>query len=347
MRAAVLCGKEKIKLIERPIPSITEDEVLIRVKCTAICGTDVRMYKNGIPGRELSEENALIMGHEMAGVVEQVGSQVAHYKKGMRVTVAPNMGCGICDDCIRGNGHMCRDYRALGINLDGGFAEYVRIPAAAVRAGNIMEISDKVSFEEAALIEALSCVHNGSSQCQIKPGESVLVIGAGPIGVMHALMARMVGAGKVMINDINRSRLEECGEIDKQFLLIDGSPKEKVAQETGQKGADVIIVACPVPAVQQQALELAANYGRVCFFGGLPDDRKEVSLNTNLIHYKQLTVTGTTRASLHQFKEALEFVEDGLLDVKKLVTHRSGLDEIEEEFARASRAKGLKNVICI
>ena len=283
MRAAVLCGKEKIKLIERPIPSITEDEVLIRVKCTAICGTDVRMYKNGIPGRELSEENALIMGHEMAGVVEQVGSQVAHYKKGMRVTVAPNMGCGICDDCIRGNGHMCRDYRALGINLDGGFAEYVRIPVAAVRAGNIMEISDKVSFEEAALIEALSCVHNGSSQCQIKPGESVLVI----------------------------------------------------------------IVACPVPAVQQQALELAANYGRVCFFGGLPDDRKEVSLNTNLIHYKQLTVTGTTRASLHQFKEALEFVEDGLLDVKKLVTHRSGLDEIEEEFARASRAKGLKNVICI
>lgn len=347
MRAAVLYGKEKIKLIDIPIPSIGEDEVLIRVKCTAICGTDVRMYRNGVPGRVLSEDNALIMGHEIAGLVEQVGSRVPHYEKGMRVTVAPNMGCGICDDCIRGNSHMCRDYRALGINLDGGFAEYVRIPAAAVRAGNIMEIGDKLSFEEAALIEALSCVHNGSSQCQIKPGENVLVIGAGPIGVMHALMARMVGAGKVMINDINPDRLEECGQIDSQFILINGNPREGVARETGGKGADVIIVACPVPAVQQEALELAANYGRICFFGGLPDDRKEVSLNTNLIHYKQLTVTGTTRASLHQFKEALEFVKDGLLDVKKLVTHRCGLEEIEEEFARACAAKGLKNVICM
>lgn len=345
MKAAFLYGKEKLTLMEVPVPEIGDDEVLVRVKSAAICGTDVRMYKNGAPG--VSEENPLIIGHEMAGIIEKAGKDVTHYKEGMRVAVAPNMGCGICDDCIRGNSHMCSGYRALGINLNGGFAEYVRIPAAAVRAGNMVEMKGKISFEEAAITEALSCVYNGSSQCRIRPGDTVLVIGAGPIGIMHAMMAKMSGAGKVMVNDISAARLEECRRIDSSFLTIRNDPKETVMKETAHKGADVVITACPVPSAQQQALELAANYGRICFFGGLPEEKKRVELNTNLIHYKQLAVTGTTRASLFQFKQALGFVEAGLLDVDKLITRRFMLDEIQEGFNCACAADGLKNVICM
>lgn len=343
MKAAVFYGKENMRVEEYPTPEINDNEVLVRVKSAAICGTDVRMYRNGV--KNVDENHPLIIGHEMAGVIEKVGKNVTAYTPGTRVAVAPNMGCGICEDCIRGNGHMCKDYKALGISLNGGFAEYVRVPEAAVRGGNLIPVEDHVSYAEAAITEALSCVYNGSSQCNIRPGDYVLVIGAGPIGIMHAMMAKMAGAVKVIINDIAENRLELCREIDPSFITVKDDVIPFVRKETKGHGVDAVITACPVPAAQQTALEVAANYGRICFFGGLPEDRKMVPLNTNLIHYKQLICTGTTRASLKQFKDVLGFVSAGIIDVKKLITAEFSLDEIGKGFELAIAAQGLKNVI--
>ena len=343
MKGARLYGKEDLRLEELPIPEISEHEVLVRVKSAAICGTDVRMYKNGAAG--IDAAHPLVIGHEMAGVIEQVGKNVRSYQPGQRVAVAPNMGCGICDDCISGNSHMCRSYRALGISLDGGFAEYVRVPEEAVRAGNLIPLEDHVSFAEAALSEPLSCVYNGISQCRIKPGDYVLVIGAGPIGIMHAMLAKMSGAARVYVNDIAENRLEAVRRIDPFFRTIKDDVAGFIAEDTKGHGADVIITACPVPSAQQNALVMAANYGRICFFGGLPADRQEVPLNSNLIHYKQLVVTGSTRASLKQVKDSLGFVTAGILDVKKLITRTIPLDEIQKGFALAAAADGLKNII--
>lgn len=343
MLGARLYGKEDLRLEEMEIPQISEEEVLVKIKSAAICGTDVRMYNNGANG--IDAEHPLVIGHEMAGVIEKVGKRVPFYKEGMRVAVAPNMGCGLCDDCISGNSHMCRDYRALGISLDGGFAEYVKIPAAAVRSGNIVPMADHVSYAEAAITEALSCVYNGISQCHIRPGDAVVVIGAGPIGMMHAMLAKMSGAGKVFVSDIAQNRLEACKDIDPSFIPVGADVAEVVEKMTGGHGADVVITACPVPSAQQNALKMAANYGRICFFGGLPADRQEVPLNSNLIHYKQLIVTGSTRASLKQFKESLGFVTDGILDVKKLITRHFPLSEIQQGFEYAKAANGLKNII--
>lgn len=343
MKAAFLYGKQDIRIREVPIPEIEEDEVLVRVKRAAICGSDVRMYQNGVKG--VDEAHPLIIGHELAGVIEDTGARVKRYHRGMRVTVAPNMGCGICDDCIRGRSHMCKNYRALGINLNGGFAEYMKVPAAAVSAGNIVVLSDRISFAEASIAEAMSCVLNGCQQCNIRPGDSVLIIGAGPIGIMHGMLAKLSGATRIFINDISAGRLEECRRIDPTFITIHNDLEEFIKRETGQKGVDVVITACPVPAVQQEALELAANYGRVCFFGGLPEDKKMVSLNSNAIHYKQLSVTGTTRASLAQFKEVVDFLEAGILDVSKLITRELALEDIGKAFAYACASDGLKNVI--
>lgn len=343
MKAAVMYGKENMRVQEYPTPEINDNEVLVRIKSAAICGTDVRMYRNGV--KNVDEDHPLIIGHEMAGVIEKVGKNVTAYTPGMRVAVAPNMGCGICDDCIRGNGHMCKEYKALGISLDGGFAEYVRVPEAAVRGGNLVPMADNVSYAEAAITEALSCVYNGSQQCNIRPGDFVLVIGAGPIGIMHAMLAKMAGATKVIINDIAVNRLELCKEIDPSFITVSENVIDFVMKETNGHGVDAVITACPVPAAQQTALEVAANYGRICFFGGLPEDRKMVPLNTNLIHYKQLICTGTTRASLKQFKDVLGFVSAGIIDVKKLITAEFSLDEIDKGMELAIAAKGLKNVI--
>lgn len=343
MKAAFLYGKNDLRVVECPVPEINDDEVLVKVGAAAICGTDVRMLRNGVAG--VDEEHPLIIGHEFAGTIDKVGKNVSFYKPGMRVAVAPNMGCGICEDCIRGNGHMCKEYQALGINLNGGFAEYVRIPAKAVRAGNLILMEDHVSYGSAAITEALSCVYNGSQQCNIRPGNFVVVIGAGPIGIMHAMMAKMAGAAKVYVNDISQERLAYCKKLEPFFTPVKDNLLEFIKEDTKGHGADVVITACPVPSAQQEALELAANYGRVCFFGGLPEDRKMVPLNTNLIHYKRLICTGTTRASLLQFKEALGFVTAGIIDVEKLITNTVTLDRIQEGFDCAIAAKGMKNVI--
>ncbi|MFA9379446.1 MAG: alcohol dehydrogenase catalytic domain-containing protein [Acetanaerobacterium sp.] len=163
MLAARLYGIDDIRVEEAAKPRIAADEVLVKVKVSAICGTDIRMLTSGAAG--VDEAHPLIPGHEIAGDIDEVGDLVKGYKKGMRVAVAPNMGCGVCDRCIEGNGHLCADYRALGVNTDGGFAEYVRIPAQAVRGGNLAVLPEHVSYTAGALNEPLSCVYNGAVLC--------------------------------------------------------------------------------------------------------------------------------------------------------------------------------------
>lgn len=344
MLAAYLYGSKDLRLKEVSIPEINDNEILLKVKSAAICGTDIRMINNGYKG--ISEETPRILGHEIGGVIEKIGKNIKKYSVGMRVAVAPNMGCGVCNPCVSGNSHMCADYHALGINLDGGFAEYVKIPEEACRQGNIIELGKDVTFDEAALNEPLSCVYNGFLKCDIKPGDTVLVIGTGPIGIMHAKLAKMAGAAKVMINDISKERLEVCRKIDSSFIILQSENlKDQVMSETYGKGLDVCITACPSPQAQADSLEMMAMGGRVNFFGGLPASKEIVGINTNLVHYKQLILTGSARASLSQYRKTLDFISSGILNVRDLISERFPLDKIEEGVQFATRAEGLKNII--
>lgn len=346
MLAALLYGKNDLRLEEVEKPRINENEILLKVKSAAICGTDVRMLRNGYKG--ISPDSPRILGHELSGIIEEVGVNVKEYKEGMRVAVAPNIGCGICNACVRGEGHLCKDYKALGINMDGGFAEYVVLPEASIRFGNIIELEDSVSFDEAAINEALSCVYNGFERCNIRPGDTVLIIGAGPIGMMHAMLAKMAGASKIFMNDLSEERMHVCKKIDSSFITVKSENlKERIFEETKGEGVDVCITACPAPQAQVTALEVIATNGRINFFGGLPADKQKVLLNTNIIHYKQLIVTGSTRASISQFRKTLEFISSGILDVSKLITSRFSLREIHKGFELASQASGLKNIIAM
>ena len=342
MLAARMYGINDIRLEEIPTPKPNTGEILIKVKSAAVCGTDVRMIKNGAKG--IDQDHPCILGHEVAGIIEELGDGVKGYEIGQKVAVAPNMGCGICDTCVKGNGHLCAEYKALGINLNGGFAEYCLIPEAAVRGGNVCILDDSVSFDEGAVNEPLSCVCNGFEKAQIHPGDNVLVIGAGPIGIMHCALALMAGA-VVYLNDVSKARLVEAKKIYSKINIIYGDLEQEFMTATKGYGADAIITACPVPEVQTVAVRLAALEGRVIFFGGIPTTKEPVGIDTNLVHYKQLVLSGTTRASLTQYRKTLRYISSGVLDVKPLITKHFPLSEINTAINLAANAKGLKNII--
>jgi len=344
MRAALLYGKEDLRMEDVPVPEIGAGEVLLKVKAAAICGTDIRMFRNGARGA--TPGNPLVLGHEVSGIVESAGPDVNGYRAGMAVAVAPNMGCGVCDQCVSGNTQMCATYKAFGINIPGGFAPFMKIPREAVSQGNLAPIPEGGDFVSAALVEPLACVYNAFQRIAIVPGDTVLVIGAGPIGLMHAKLAFMAGAAKVFMNDLSAERLSLCLKVEAAIIALESEGlKERLSSLTAGKGVSVCITAAPSAEAQILALEVVGVNGRVMFFGGLPEGKSKVPLDTNLVHYKQITITGTSRQSLIQYRQTLALVASGRLVVKDLVTMSTPLDGIRASFEQVMLGKGLKNVI--
>lgn len=345
MLAAVYHGPADLRVEEVPTPLIHPGEVLLKVNNASICGTDLRIYKGG--HRMYPAGTVRIPGHEMVGIVEVAGEGVTGLEIGQRVFVAPNMGCGTCPECVSGNNNLCANYKAIGINIDGAFAEYVRIPAEAVSQGNLMPIAEDVDPAVAALIEPFACVLRGQNTLRIQPGDVVLVVGAGPIGVMHVKLAKLRGAAKVIVSEPNRGRAAQAVAMGADLCVV--PPEEDLEnallKETGGRGADVIIVAAPAHQAQEQALRLAAIGGRINFFGGLPKDKPTISFDSNLVHYKELTVTGTTACSTNDCRQAAKIVNSGRIDLSGLVTARFTLSQAVEAFAAALDQRSLKVVI--
>lgn len=345
MKAAYYYGIGDIRVEEVEIPKINEEEILIKVRATAVCGTDLRIFKFG--HFKIPQGAKRVLGHEIAGEIVEVGSKVKGYTVGMKVATPPNVGCGTCPACIKGFNQMCPDYEAFGISMDGGFQEYMKIPAFAVRAGNVVPIPEGVSFEEAAITEPLSCCYNSYKALNTVPGDTVLVVGAGPIGALHVMMNRLAGATKVIVADISQERLDELKNLGAD-VTINSSEKdlvEEVKKATNGVGADVIITACSVPDLQRQALEMAAVHGRINFFGGLPKGKEEVTLNTNLIHYKELIALGTTGSSIADYYASLQIVASKKIDAKALVSATFSVEETVKAFEYAAAGKGMKAIV--
>jgi L-iditol 2-dehydrogenase len=340
MIAAFLHGKDDLRVCEVDDPRAGPGEIVMRSRSASVCGTDIRMLRHGHP--YASEESPLIIGHEMAGTVQEVGGGVEGWRPGDRVCVAPNYNPVPSRLTVRGLGHLDPGYRALGIHEHGAFAEFVRIPAAAVQQGNVFAVPDGLTFAEAALVEPLACVYNAYEKARTGPGDVVLVIGAGPIGVMHAKVSRMAGAGQVVLSDVRDERLALARRLDPALHTVAGDPGGLIDELSGGAGADVVITACPVPEVQARAVELAAVNGRVVFFGGLPKGGSRVALDTNLIHYRQIEVTGTTRQSLAQFAKTLELLASRVLRVDDLITSTHHVRDSAEAVRSAGSGEGLK-----
>jgi L-iditol 2-dehydrogenase len=261
--------------------------------------------------------------------------------------VAPNMGCGHCRECISGNNNLCASYDAIGITIDGAFAEYVRLPAAAVQQGNLMPVADGVDPAVAALVEPFACVLRGQRPLNVGPGDVVLVMGAGPIGIMHTKLARLQGAARVIVSEPNPERAAQAARMgaDRVVVPTEEDLEAAVKAESGGRGADVVIVAAPVHAALEQSLSLAGTGGRINFFGGLPKDRPSIQLDSNLVHYKELIVTATTACSTHDCLRAVEIVNSGRVDLSDLVSARFPLAQAAAAFSTAEDRKTMKVVL--
>jgi L-iditol 2-dehydrogenase len=345
MLAAVYHGPDDLRIEQVPVPEILPGEALLKVDNASICGTDLRILHGG--HRKYPTGTVRIPGHEVVGTVAKVGQGVTGIEVGQRVFAAPNMGCGHCRECISGNNNVCANYDAIGITIDGAFAEYVRIPAAAVQQGNLMPVAETVDPAVAALVEPFACVLRGQRPLRIGPGDVVLVMGAGPIGIMHAKLARLQGAARVIVSEPNIQRAGQATRLGADRVVVpDEEDLETVVKaETGGRGADVVIVAAPVHAVMEQALSLAGIGGRINFFAGLPKDRPSIQFDSNLVHYKELLVTATTACSTIDCLRAVEIVNSGRIDLSDLVSARFPLAEAGVAFSAAEDRKSLKVVL--
>ena len=342
MLAAMYHGPNDLRLENVPVPAIGPDEVLLRVLRANICGTDLRILHGG--HRKYPAGVARIPGHEVVGEVAAVGERVAGYAPGQRLFVAPNMGQGDSRETISGNNNLDPNYDAIGITMDGAFAEYLRVPAAAVRQGNLMPVRTEVDPAVAALIEPLACVWRGQNKVNVGAGDVALVMGAGPIGVMHVMLARLRGATRIIVSEPAAGRREQALRLgaDRVVDPLNEDLPAIVRAESDGRGADVIITAAPVKALQEQAIELAAVGGRVNFFGGLPKDDAVIRLDSNAVHYKELIVTGTTACSTYDCLRAAEIVNSGRLDLSPLITAAFPLAEANAAFAAAADGRNLR-----
>ncbi len=317
------------------VPETGRDSVLLRVRAASICGTDVKIIRFG--HRKLADGQCIVLGHEFVGTIERVGEGVSGYRVGQRVGIVPNAGCGQCEACIRGQANYCPHYTAFGIDRDGGHAPFVEIPGRFVAHGNVVPLPSGVTDRDAALLEPFSCVVNGIRAARIELGDVVAIFGAGPIGLMHLMLARISGAARLIVIDPLDDRLRLAAELGCDVAV---NPKqqdlrERIQHETDGRGADAIITACPVPEVQSQAVSLLAPYGRLCLFGALPRGGASVPLDTNAVHYGNYLVTGTTGGSARDYRTALRLIAGKRVDLGAVVSNVFSLEELDKAFCTA------------
>ncbi|HOL35874.1 MAG TPA: zinc-dependent dehydrogenase [bacterium] len=341
-KAAVLKSIESLEIVERDIPAPREGEILIRVKSCAVCGTDIKVFHHGHKHIVFPR----VTGHELSGIIEKIGSNVKNFKEGDRVAVAPAIPCGQCYYCRRGWQSMCDNLKAIGYHFDGGFAEYMIVPEVAVRNGCVNKIPDNVNFDQAAIAEPLACVINGQQLSRVEMGDTVLILGAGPIGCLHAELAKNIGASKVILADIVQQRLDMAkftGAItvnSKQTNL-----KEFVSELTDGRMADRVIVAVGLAEAQEQSLDLVAKRGSVNFFGGLPKESPFAKLNTNVLHYGESFITGTHGSTPLHNKLALDFISAGKFHIDNYITRKIPLERLLEGLSNAEQKKALKIIV--
>jgi len=343
VKAAVYLGPGKIKIKDVPRPKPKEGEVLLKVEACAICGTDVRIYSFG----QRNVKPPHIIGHEIAGVIAETGEKVKGYQKGKKVVLVTSVGCGRCDVCLQGRPNLCPRNRAIGYYYSGGFAEYMIVPEEAVKQGNILSMPDNLSFVDASLAEPLSCCINGQEYLNIGIGDTVAVIGAGPIGCMHMELAKISGATKVIIADLSEERLNFAKAIGADVYI--NSQKEdivkRVFEETNGLGADVVIVACPSPEAQESTLKMVKIRGRISFFGGLPHDKSKINFDSNILHYREISVFGSFASYPFQYRKALSLLASGRIRADKFITHKFSLEEVEKGIKTIKEGKALKAVV--
>jgi len=298
------------------------------------------MYRRGHPMIKPPH----IFGHEFAGVVAKTGEKATEFGEGEKVVAANSAPCNSCYFCKMGKPNLCEHLldTLIGFSVDGAYAEYIRVPASIVKQ-NTYELPEHISYEEAALLEPLACVVNGNEVADIKLGDTVVVIGAGPIGLMHMQLARIEGATGVVCTDLKEERLKVATELGAD-VVIDASKEdqvESVRELTDGLGADVVIEAVGLPQTWELAVEMTRKAGTAVLFGGCPSGT-EITLDTQRIHYGDLTIKGIFHHTPLSVRRAYDLITSGRFKGKPLITDRMPLSELESALELMIEGKCIK-----
>jgi L-iditol 2-dehydrogenase len=324
MMAAVLYGREHLQIETVAVPQIERSDVLVRVRTALTCGTDVKVFRRGYHARMIVPP--ALFGHELAGDIVAVGEDVRGFFVGQRVVAANSAPCYECFYCRRGLENLCDDL----LFNNGAYAEYIRIPGRIVQR-NLYEIPDHVSYQDAALVEPLACVLRGLEETGVQPGDTVAVLGLGPIGSMFVRLAKVYGARVVAIGR-RHSQLDRAARMGADELLIaddnvDIAPAVRAL--TAGRGADAVIEAVGQPEAWQMAVRMLRRGGTVNFFGGCPSGTN-IALDTNLLHYSELTCKASFHHTPKHIRKALDLIADGRITSQEFVNRMEPLSNLLE-----------------
>ena len=343
MNAVVLAGPNDFKPQQYPLPQLEDGDILLRMKKAAICGTDIRILE----GKKTKDVRyPSIIGHEICGTVEAMGKAVTGYALGDKLAIAIVISCHACSSCLSGRENACMNRKAIGYEFDGGFAEFIRIPALAINNGNVVTLPGHVSFEEGALIEPLACCIRGLKNAGTGFNDVVLIVGAGPIGLMHLELSKIVGASKVIVSEPIASRREKAAKLG-AYRVVDPTAEDLpaiISQETDGLGADVVIFAIGAPQIVNATIKLCKKGGTVNLFAGF-SGTGECTIEANIIHYGEITVNGSTAYKLIDYREAAQMVIAKRVNLKELVTHTFPIAQFQKAYEVCKSGEGLKVLI--
>ncbi len=343
MKAAVLEDLNTIALRELPRPTCGDREALLKVESCAVCGSDVRIFRYG----NSRVRPPAIMGHEIAGVVVETGTNVCRVQTGDRVAVGADVPCGRCDWCQNGMGTNCAINYAIGYQFAGGFQEYMLLNETVLNYGPVTPIPPEVTFDEAALAEPLACAIHGLELAQFGLGKSIAIIGLGPIGCMMLELSKVFGASRVFAVQRSRRRLEMAREFlpEARFIATeDEDPVAVVMDETDGAGVDLAITTAGTVQAHETAIAVVAHRGFVNLFGGLKNQPKLV-LDSNLIHYRECFVMGSHGSLPRHHRKAVTLIAQGHVQAGRYVSATYPLDRITDALSHHESRAGLKVVV--
>jgi L-iditol 2-dehydrogenase len=343
MQAAVYYGPGDIRVEERPEPAPAADNLILEVSCCAICGTDLKLATVGNPRCHPPR----IIGHEFVGRAVHVGSAAGGFALGDRVTLATTLACGACPTCALGLGNLCPNSKPISYDFDGAFARYLAVPPLALAGGNAIRVPAAVPDEAAALSEPLSCVINAQELAGVKAGDRVLILGGGPLGALHAEVAKALGAAEVLIVQRSEPRLSLLRRM-RGVTVIDGGREDvlSVVQErTGGLGADVVIVCAPARDAQEESLRYARKGGAISLFASMPKGAADITLDSRAIHYGELRIVGASDSRPEHVAGAVRLLAEGKIDVEPVITHRVPLGALLDGIGLMKEKRSLKVMV--
>jgi L-iditol 2-dehydrogenase len=348
VKAAFMTGTGAVEVRQTGEPALDPGGAILRVEACGICGTDARTFFNGDPGAPAP----WILGHEPVGILERVGPEASlppEVKEGARVFLGSILTCGTCRQCVDGFQNLCEHHLLYGYDpFPGAYAELAAVPPIAIK--NLIPLPADLAPDLATVVDPFACALNGVEVLDVDLGDTVAILGAGPIGCWQAVMARDRGAGRVYLCDVNRQRLDVAlrvvgGFVDDAWVVGDDGGVADLLSRTGGAGAERVSVAAPSKQAQQSALMMAAKRARVVFFAGLPKHDPVSPLDMNQLHYKELAILGAYGATRRQYRITMEYLNRRREELAAVVTHRFPLERIGDAFETIRSGAGLKMVI--